>query len=71
MPLTDLTTYIGARIRIEKSGHVHEGVLKGVNDLPSVAASADGSDVTILRWILHTDADELHFSPADWTVTPL
>jgi hypothetical protein len=54
----DLTTHIGASLRIEKQGAVHEGVLKGVSPVVGVP---DAHSPAVVRWLLDANGTEIHF----------
>ncbi len=66
-PNEDLTPHIGARLRIEKAGHVHEGMLRGRSHVLTVT-NAGGPAVP--HWLLETGSTEIHFvAPADgWII---
>jgi hypothetical protein len=57
-PTTDLRALVGKKVRIERDGVTHKGVLMG-----KVYRHVKGSKVARKRWVL--------FSEDGWTVTPV
>jgi hypothetical protein len=66
----ELKAYVGKRIKIEKFGETHEGILKGKSPLVVVARDIKS---TTQPWLLEgKDGTEWHFTADDgWSVTPL
>jgi hypothetical protein len=66
-PNEDLTPYVGARLRIEKAGHVHEGMLIGRG--PMVTVTKAGGPV-VPYWVLDENGSHIHFvAPGDgWVI---
>jgi hypothetical protein len=66
----ELKAYVGKRIKLEKFGETHEGVLKGKN--PLAVAAPDLKSAT-QPWLLEDkEGTEWHFTADDgWSVTPL
>ena len=65
-----LKAYVGKKIKIEKFGEIHEGVLKGKSPLGVVAHDVK----TVAQpWLLEgADGTEWHFAADDgWKVTAL
>ena len=73
MPTSDqddeLALYIGSRIRIEKAGDVHDGVLLGRS--PVLPGPRDDSPA-LRPWLLDAGTTEIHFSANNgWSVRVL
>lgn len=64
----DLTPHIGAKLQIEKGGHIYEGVLKGRSHVITVTGARGP---VVHPWLLNADdGTEIHFvAPKDgWII---
>lgn len=66
-PDENLEQHIEKKLRIEKKGVAHEGVLKGRSHL---AVMADAKAKPVVPWLLLDGTNEYHFThPGDgWTI---